>query len=364
MLPPTTFSDLNDDVLLEICGYLHGQQLRVKRKVALPHLSTPIKNLSLMNRRLRDLVLPLLFKRIRICGASILSRNGKTEEWQCAREIIQTLCHNPVLLTYIKAAKFDIYYWGDPDVLPLAKDVNNLAQFLKKLPYLRSLNFCMPHHQFRLCRAAFESLSFPNITSLAVDPTSSFIIHRCPNVMKVVIAEAVQSWNYHRGWCEKIERVLDMPYAEELCEQSPSNTTNKDECPRFMPSCKHPPPQITRSKEAWRAANKSARRLMSRAFRERKQAEEIPWSYRHWWKDSQSTVERLADMDIPTLKELWIGGVLVASKLQLYGENGVVEWAWTWTEGWVSWKEKVQNVSTVQSGVMCRRPCKLTDGCK
>ncbi|KAF2467898.1 uncharacterized protein BDR25DRAFT_60385 [Lindgomyces ingoldianus] len=187
-VPRLTLSGLNDDVLREILDHL---SVSVTTNYSFSRPPTTLKNLSLVNHRLRNLVVQQLFQKVTICLSRAQLRDSKNGDWDTARRAITTLTSNIMVLSVIKILKFDIYGNGEPERPVSDHNMHNLVTFLTCLPNLENLSIHIPKPHIPAFQAAFRTFDsaspfiFPNIKTLVAHPLSVFLIDRCPNVERV-----------------------------------------------------------------------------------------------------------------------------------------------------------------------------------
>ena len=94
-----TLNDLNDDVLYEICSFVNV--LTTDFNGSLGPVS--LKNLSLVNKHLRELSAPILFRNVRIIGPAGKSRMMLEGDWIATRTAIAVLQNS--LVRHIRWAR-------------------------------------------------------------------------------------------------------------------------------------------------------------------------------------------------------------------------------------------------------------------
>ncbi|ORX92063.1 hypothetical protein BCR34DRAFT_608892 [Clohesyomyces aquaticus] len=160
-----TLPDLNDDVLREILDLLPS-----------------LKDISLVNGRLRALAIPQLFKKVAVRGPKGHPQGLRPGNWNITYSAITSLSNNPVILSSIKMLKFEMFDDGD------FINMYDLVGFLGKLSKLKGLTLCIPAPHLIALQAAFNELEFyaplalSNVTTLVTYPSAASLVDRFPNL--------------------------------------------------------------------------------------------------------------------------------------------------------------------------------------
>jgi hypothetical protein len=174
-------SDLNDDVLLEICAalanldaldkqYYISSGEKIKRPSALSDLSTT-------SRRFRSLAAPRLFKTVKVGGG-----------WKKASKALGTLESCPDLLSHVRTFHFKVVIPYDRNASkqgppPPSGLETQLVGALSMMPNLHTLHISVPEYHTDVFAEAFETakLQMPNVTTLVLGCYCGFVANHTPN---------------------------------------------------------------------------------------------------------------------------------------------------------------------------------------
>lgn len=170
---PLLLSDLCEDVILVICEqleYIRSQQ------------ETPLKSLSLTNRRLRDIAVPCLFRTVHII-----------------QPVSQLL---PCALTsqHARSCKVDMFgsmWWWCSGSYVSSSDALDLFRCIRSLKNLKSLNISMMRRSVDMFTAAFvcdakqanDVFLLTRIEHLVVTSSAAFMASHCPNLKSLVVKD-------------------------------------------------------------------------------------------------------------------------------------------------------------------------------
>jgi len=354
---PLTLPDLCDDVLLLICDFLdhHHQQ----------HGETPRKQLSLANRRLHALLVPQLFKTLRITAPlKALDTDVLTPHLHQARAL--------------KIDMFGSLWWWCSGAYVSSSDALDLFTFMHSLPRLTRLEVRMMSRSLDVFSAAFtdSSLSsrFPGfelrgVETLVVNSSAAFLVQHCPNLQTLVVKGkgdgedcAMEKYTELKDLFEiiprsSLRREEDDPnfqYAVGLRSFDGSAAWSLAEITFLtttFPNIRH---LVLRSESyCYRSDVASIMRALSQGLKQLEtlqvsKIEYLDMGYRAVWKRAvmeckteqarqalwkgnerrrvaaENNVARLAFGEVEALEELWVGEKRVARRC---GGNGV-SWIW------------------------------------
>lgn len=179
LLPKITLSDLCEDVLLIICSHLESTR---------DPLETPLKNLSLVNQRLSQVLLPHLLKSLHINAPLKLLRRSQ----------------GPLAHYHAHSLKIDMFgslWWWCSGLYVDSSDAIDLFEFIQSLQHLKTLEVSMLGRSLDLFEAAFATTTttpspspphlflLPQITHLVLTPSASFLARHCPQLRSLVIRD-------------------------------------------------------------------------------------------------------------------------------------------------------------------------------
>ncbi|KAF3009446.1 hypothetical protein E8E13_001257 [Curvularia kusanoi] len=175
--PKTALSDLCEDVLLMINDSISRDCAKGE---------TPVKNLSSVNRRLREVLSPILFKSLYINRP--LSQLGSA----------------PLLSEYASSLKIDMFgsmWWWCSGRYVTSKDVLELFAYTQQMPRLRRLEVSMMKRNLDMFVSAFEEIQegrtflLPGVETLVVTSAAAFLATHCPDLKQLLVEDAPSS-----GW--------------------------------------------------------------------------------------------------------------------------------------------------------------------
>lgn len=185
--PKILLSHLCEDVLLVICSFLDSTDEKI--------YEPPIKNLSLVNQRLRHLLVPHLFKTLRIT-------------WPLSQ-----LTTTPFLARHATKCIIDMFgsqWWWCSGAYVSSHDALAIFHLLHTLTYVTTLQVTMMRRSIELFTTAYSSTPetdptiflLPSIQKLVVNSNAAFLAPQCPNLNHLYIQE--------RNQCS-VETYIDLP---------------------------------------------------------------------------------------------------------------------------------------------------------
>ncbi|KAL9114648.1 MAG: hypothetical protein Q9227_001326 [Pyrenula ochraceoflavens] len=158
---PLSLQALPWDVINSVCNYVDDA----------PHDDrglNPIGNLAKVNKYLRDVSVPQLFKTVSVRG-----------DWNYAFQRLEEMRYCPALTTYTKTFKFDLFV--DSDEPPPHKLPSALAETLGRLSNLEKFVLRIPDQHSEVFEVAMKDVRLPNVHTLVVGPFCEYAISLCPN---------------------------------------------------------------------------------------------------------------------------------------------------------------------------------------
>jgi hypothetical protein len=199
-----SLSDLCEDVILLICDHL--QQMRSAHE-------TPLLNLSCVNHRLRDILIPHLFK--------TLSINKPVSQLQ------------PTTITshHASTLKIDMFgslWWWCSGSYTSSSDATDLFACIQSMRKLQRLEISMMRRSIDIFRAAFESeadieaFRLNEVEDLVVTSSAAFLTNHCPNLKRLVVKDD-ESECLLETYTDLLRRLT--PLHPGLVDQTPSLTS-------------------------------------------------------------------------------------------------------------------------------------------
>ncbi|KAF2179819.1 hypothetical protein K469DRAFT_715913 [Zopfia rhizophila CBS 207.26] len=367
-----TLSDLNDDVLRDICDHLIiWAQSQPTGSCAKKR--APLKALSLVDRRLRALVAPQIFKKVIISGSGGRSQCLPNGDWKTAHRALSDLSNNPTIITYIKSLRFDIYGSEAPNRPAFSQDMHQFVAFLCKLPSLQRLVIYIPKPHVDGFQSAFRHIDtdspflFPNIKTLVFHPFTLSLLDRCPNVEEVCMH--VPHWS--RGFNRESPETMEA-FRRELVATAKraKKATHFDASGHW--SVEHITDLVKAAPQLERLNMRGHARHYDGAFYEIMQAlgsfeglrrldvedaselglgfkgghmcgnayfgpdgERLHRQLKKDREDAEETAAKLAFQNIASLRELWVGDYAKAERKEGYT-------AWTWRRSWDLVKDQIE----------------------
>lgn len=187
-------SDLNNDVLLMVIDHLLPNGPNKERYGQKP--TTPLKELSMVNRRFQALVRPILFQLIALKKPSY--RSNLPNGWEIAHRAIDGLQKNSTVLAYIKRLDLNLYGYVWENEYALDAELHFIVDFLRKLSNLRYLKIDLSHDYMLAFKNAVTDaddkspLRFGNVTTLELEYRMAFLISHCPEVRSITFYDSVR----------------------------------------------------------------------------------------------------------------------------------------------------------------------------
>lgn len=168
----TTLTTLCEDVLLMI-----GDSLGLIRSKG----EAPVKNLSSVNRRLREIFSPVLFRTL------------------CINRPLSQLSSTPLAYEHASSLKIDMFgsmWWWCSGSYVSSTDALELFASTQRMSKLRRLEVSMMKRNLDVFVSAFEEVDdvqtflLPGIETLVVTSAAAFFASHCPDVKRLVVEDA------------------------------------------------------------------------------------------------------------------------------------------------------------------------------
>lgn len=179
-----TLTNLCEDVLLMISGFLRPQCSEGQ---------TPVKTLSSVNRRLRDIFSPILFKSLYI------------------NRPLSQLSSAPLVYRYAKSLKIDMFgsmWWWCSGKYVSSNDALELFACVQRMKHLKRLEVTMMKRNLDVFVNAFEEVDdaqtflLPGIETLVVTSAAAFLASHCPDLEHLIVED---------GPSCMVETYIDVP---------------------------------------------------------------------------------------------------------------------------------------------------------
>jgi hypothetical protein len=166
-----TLSDLCEDVILLVSDQL--QHMRTEQEN--PHL-----NLSCVNKRMRHILAPRLFRNLSI------------------NKPVSQLTPTPFLSHYARALKIDMFgslWWWCSGSYTSSSDAVDMFACIRGLKELRRLEISMMRRSIDIFTAAFEKedgakvFTLDHVEELVVTSSAAFLTNHCPNLKSLVVKD-------------------------------------------------------------------------------------------------------------------------------------------------------------------------------
>ena len=170
------FFHVNDDVLLEICKAVKGNNLDNRGRLVSGQ--TTLKALSQVNRYMRDLMAPDLFKCICINISS----------WHDAVTVLKSAEKCRAVQNHTRRLGFKFCAGVGPIDQTQPQQLSlQLALILCKMAKLETILIDIPDRLAECCREVFEGLNvrLHSVQYLIMGPCTEWILRLCPNVQEI-----------------------------------------------------------------------------------------------------------------------------------------------------------------------------------
>lgn len=165
-----TLNNLCEDVVMLICDHLN--QTRAESE-------TPLKNLSLTNRRFHNVLHPLLFKTLQI------------------NRPVSQLTPTSLITRHVRTFKLDMFgslWWWCSGSYTSSSDALDLFRYLQSLPILKTMEISMMRRSIDMFSAAFSDpdqdvFTLDKIENLVVTSSAAFLVNHCPNLKSLVVQD-------------------------------------------------------------------------------------------------------------------------------------------------------------------------------
>ena len=170
--PKPTLSSLCEDALLMISDFLSLQ---------CSEGGTPIKVLSSVNRRFRDIYSPILFRSLYI------------------NRPLSQLSITPLVYRYAKSLKIDMFgsmWWWCSGRYVASKDALELFACTQQMRQLKRLEVTMMKRNLDVFVSAFEEVEdaqtflLPGVQTLVVTSAAAFLASHCPDLKHLIVEDA------------------------------------------------------------------------------------------------------------------------------------------------------------------------------
>ncbi|KAJ4988603.1 hypothetical protein SVAN01_05894 [Stagonosporopsis vannaccii] len=167
-----TLTNICEDVLLMVSDFL---------TVVCAEGETPIKVLSCVNRRLRDVFSPILFKSLYI------------------NRPLSQLSSTPVIYQHARNLKIDMFgsmWWWCSGRYVSSKDALELFACMQSMTLLKKLEVSMMKRNIDVFTSAFEEVAnahtfiLSGIETLVATSAAAFLASHCPNLKHLIVEDA------------------------------------------------------------------------------------------------------------------------------------------------------------------------------
>ncbi|KZM27085.1 uncharacterized protein EKO05_0010094 [Ascochyta rabiei] len=344
--PRYTLTDLCEDVLLMISDLLNLQCSDGEK---------PIRYLSMVNRRLRSILSPCLFKSL------------------CINRPLSQLSCTPLIYRHAKTLKIDMFgsmWWWCAGAYVSSKDALDLFAAVKRMPQLKRLEVTMMKRNLDMFLTAFEemddaqTLLLPGVETLVVTSAAAFLASHCPDLKNLIVEDAPSCM---------IEPYVDVPTRltplhpqlvggqwtyPQLTHFDTTASWSAAEIAALVPSFPRLQHLHMRSDAfCYRASIETIMELLGCSLGDLQTLKlnkvgHLDMGFRAVWKrsiatcttqeqrrilwlhnearrvEAENNVARLAFLKIQRLKEIWLGDKRVARRSA--GCNGKVDLSWIW----------------------------------
>jgi hypothetical protein len=341
-----TLTNLCEDVLLLISDCLHTQCADGER---------PIKDLSSVNRRLRNVFCPVLFKSLYI------------------NRPLSQLSSAPVVLQHAKSLKIDMFgsmWWWCSGKYVSSNDALELFACIREMKHLKRLEVTMMKRNLDVFTSAFEEIEdaqtflLPGIDTLVVTSAAAFLASHCPDLKHLIVEDGPSCMI--ETYIDVSTRLLPLhprlisdehTYAR-LTHFDTTANWSAEEIAALIPSFPSLQHLYMRSDAfCYRASIATIMQLLGHSLKDLRTLKlnkvgNLDMGFRAVWKrsitacsteaqrrvlwlqneahrvEAENNVARLAFTSINRLKECWLGDKRVAQRSAGCSGNGDLSWVW------------------------------------
>lgn len=346
---PISLSNLCEDIIMLIADHLESCHAE--------H-DTPLKQLSLTNRRLRDVLVPVLFKSVHI------------------NQPLSQLTPTPLVKYHARSCQIDMFgskWWWCSGSYVDSKDALDLFRCIQGMDNITSLYVTMMSRSIDIFEEAFRERStedddiftLDHVEKLIVTNSAAFLTSHCPNLKSLVIedesdylietyAEFTQRLQPLAGRMANFEKHQWPPL--ETCDITAAWSLNEV----VSLAVTFPRLRFLRLRSTWhcyRAATKDIVKVLGEALPQLRTLHLVNCSWlsmgvqsiwkrriracsnaeyrRMLWLENErlrvqveNDVARSAFESISSLDELWLGDKRVARRLPKEYNSGCLKWMW------------------------------------
>jgi hypothetical protein len=168
-----SLTDLCEDVILLICNHL--DHTRADNE-------TPLKQLSVVNHRFHDILVPILWKTVQI------------------NRPVSQLIASPHHVRHARTFKIDMFgslWWWCSGSYTSSSDALDLFRYIRSLQNLKTLEISMMKRSIDIFTAAFSdsTIDYPSvfvlekIENLVVTSPAAFLVNHCPNLKSLIVRD-------------------------------------------------------------------------------------------------------------------------------------------------------------------------------
>lgn len=374
-----TLSNLCEDVLLTISDFLRLQCAEG---------GTPMKDLSSVNRRLRDVFSPYLFKTLYI------------------NRPLSQLTSTPLTRQYGTNLKIDMFgsmWWWCSGSYVSSTDALELFAYVQKMQRLERLEVSMMKRNLDMFLSAFEEVAdpqrflLPGVEVLVVTSAAAFLASHCPDLKQLIVEDAPSCMmeayiDVSKRLTPLHPRMIGRQWTySQLTHFDTTANWSAEEIAALMPSfpCLQ---QLHMRSDAfcYRASIVAIMELLGCSLRDLKTLKlnkvgNLDMGFRAVWKrsitactteaqrralwqqneshrvEAENKVARLAFTSIERLKECWLGDKRVARRSAGCSSKADLSWVWerrredvdvcTQNSDWANYRAEKEAV------VVCREVC-------
>ncbi|KAJ8114739.1 hypothetical protein OPT61_g3449 [Boeremia exigua] len=344
--PKRTLTNICEDVLLMISDFVC---------LSSPEGEAPIKVLTSVNRRLRDIFSPILLKSLYI-NRPLSQLRSTPLIYQCAQSL--------------KIDMFGSMWWWCSGSYVSSKDAFELFACMQRMTGLKKLEVSMMKRNIDVFTSAFEEVEdfqdflLPGIETLVVTSAAAFLASHCPDLEHLTIEDGpscmIETYVDVSARLMPLHPRLAGSYSTfpQLTHFDTSANWSAEEIVTLAPLFPHLQHLHMRSDAfCYRASIAVVMQLLGRSFKDLKtlrlnKVGNLDMGFRAVWKrsitacateaqrralwlqnearrvDAENDVARLAFTSIEQLRECWLGDKRVARRLSDCRDEAVLSWAW------------------------------------